>query len=606
MKMSKILLVNPGILNLLLCRIFQRGEIYVYGLNSTFIKRFIPRLSKIRALKIFIFEYEVGTADLGYNAINSIFMETAALTEEYLEKCGDQPLLQLFNKVFKTNAFPIVWKRKVSWDAWELYCNLLGLIRNYSSPFIIYLKRGSIDSLLAKRLFAKYPSFKSQQKHFLLTPGIIENIVLHLLWLTKQIFSSGFQIQKKEKKKYRIALEAASPIKTDVPFSLLEWWDGKTIAKKDVLFFSLGSKEPGRVEGIRNAKEMGFQWASARNFGRISLNELKSIILNCLVLPFRYLFTILKSSEAGFFFSAIREYYFWNRFFSAIKIDYYILSSSLAENFCTIFMNYFQAKTIGITHGYIGALEYSRYKYMHMNHFITWGKAQTYYFDSEGIEKTHYVGCYPLTYFQQNVFYSNQCNAVISNKKKNIVFFDNKILKNFFSEEQYINFYELIIDVSERFDVNVFLRCKTENPFLEKYYKEKKKATDLKNRFEEKNIVLLSRAKFDNIMQVFSFTDIVIYNIVGSPSMLANLLGIPCFSFYDRIEETADPIMKNYLNTLVIDDREKLFTQIEQVLENKECVQLTHEHKQLLNHHSDNKGLERFQKLVNEIVLNKL
>ena len=58
-------------------------------------------------------------------------------------------------------------------------------------------------------------------------------------------------------------IEAINPeIRNIKAFSVMDWWDSSSIDRKDILFFSYGSKEPGRVEGIQRAKNMGFQCVS--------------------------------------------------------------------------------------------------------------------------------------------------------------------------------------------------------------------------------------------------------------------------------------------------------------------------------------------------------
>ena len=80
---------------------------------------------------------------------------------------------------------------------------------------------------------------------------------------------------------------------------------------------------------------------------------------------------------------------------------------------------------------------------------------------------------------------------------------------------------------------------------------------------------------------------------------------IPTFCFYDKVGETPDPIIKNYINVLAFDDSEKVLDRIAKILNGEKAPQLTMEHKKLLNPFMDNNGLERFKSVVTDIIVNK-
>ena len=121
---------------------------------------------------------------------------------------------------------------------------------------------------------------------------------------------------------------------------------------------------------------------------------------------------------------------------------------------------------------------------------------------------------------------------------------------------------------------------------------------------KEKGVIYASRDP-NNVMSVMSLADIVVYNRVGTPSMIALLLDIPSFCFYDKVAETPDPIIKNYINVLAFDDSEKVLDRIAKILNGEKAPQLTMEHKKLLDPFMDNNGLERFKSVVTDIIVNK-
>ena len=126
-----------------------------------------------------------------------------------------------------------------------------------------------------------------------------------------------------------------------------------------------------------------------------------------------------------------------------------------------------------ITNSYHGLIETGEFKYIHVNHLVTWGKGQTHFIkNNDGIENIHYVGCYVLSYYEKQKRESLLALfEEADEKKKSIVFFDNKVLKNASTPESLcFKYYELIIEVAERFDVNVFFRTKDHNIFSQKIF----------------------------------------------------------------------------------------------------------------------------------------
>jgi hypothetical protein len=128
----------------------------------------------------------------------------------------------------------------------------------------------------------------------------------------------------------------------------------------------------------------------------------------------------------------------------------------------------------------------------------------------------------------------------------------------------------------------------------------------MKNRFDKANITILRDDEGCGAVSAISMADIVVYSMVGTPSMMALMLGVPALSYYDKIDETPDPIMKNYLNEFVFEDQDALIAKIKEILNGEVSPCLREEDKKKLNHYLDNKGLARLQSIVSDIILHPI
>jgi hypothetical protein len=250
----------------------------------------------------------------------------------------------------------------------------------------------------------------------------------------------------------------------------------------------------------------------------------------------------------------------------------------------------------------VGSSDCTNRDYLCVNHLLLWGEISLDPLKKyNSIDNIYYTGCQALSY------YSNKRQNIISNisdanrNKRNIIFFDNKLHKNYNPEQSYFRYVELMIKCSELFDVNVFFRPKAHDPFNEKLFNDKERLVEVKKKLDNSDISMVGAQNFD-VMSVISMADIVIYHMVGTPSMLALMLDIPALSFYYHIDEIPDPIMKNYLNELVFDDQDAFIAKIKGILNGEESPCLRKEDKEQLSRYLDNKGLARLQHIISNIV----
>ncbi|MBI2027167.1 MAG: hypothetical protein HYS98_05115, partial [Deltaproteobacteria bacterium] len=364
------------------------------------------------------------------------------------------------------------------------------------------------------------------------------------------------------------------------------------IQKTDILLISSIEKASQKQKLYKQAYQAEFECAELKEKRKIPIAQIRELLKHFFIFPIQLFFLLRKSSTSNIFFFFLTQFYYWFVFFSYYRVKNLILSCPSEADYQTIICNFFGCSTIAYHTSYLGGFDNFKNRNIHVNHLLLWGECQVYAPQRmTSVDNVYFTGCHFMTTVEKG-----------QRAQKNIVFFDNKIINDASTtEDSLIQFTELMLRISEIFDVSVFYRPKESEPFDLNHFRDKKKYFEIKRKFEKASIVILAIEKYDT-GSVLSRADIVVSNMVGTPSMLAHMLGIPSFSYYQKIEESPDPIMKNYLNEFIFEDQDKLIEKIAQVLAGKESPQLRVEEKKKINHYLDSQGLYRLRSRIAAIV----
>lgn len=603
-KPRNVVVFSPGVISLLVIRIFIRGVIY-YVEKGNSISGFLLRKAKklLKFINIIPFSYRIGIGSHGNGYINSIYKIGGELTEELCELLPEANLVGMFNREFASRKLGQACRKYVYGKVREIILNYYGLLNNYSRKSIVYVPAKSREAFVIRRLSDEAGERDLDVRAF-------GNSLTNALWLAgyfvllvKRLASCGidFSLKARKRAEYKVMTEAVRYLELGRPFNMLEWWDRSRIKQEEILVVSLNDKEPGRAASFRDARQMGFQCVEMKKRRKIPVESIGGMLRRYFAFPVRIVGNLLKSNNIDMFLFYLAGAFHWTLFFQYYKVNAMVLST---EGFEPFFVQPFGCLSIMYNLSYIGNFEDPLYKYISADHLLVWGESQVYH--SKGafsVDNLHYTGCHGLSYVNRGRKHELMAGLPhMQPDKPNVVFFDNKVLKNGANPESaYFRFLDLILRCSEMFDANVFLRPKSLNPFDRKVFDDKERVELLEKRFGDANIGILNDRRMD-VISVLSMADIVVYSMVGTPNMMALMAGIPALCYYDHIDETPDQIMKYYLNELVFDDEEKLIKRISKILSGDESAELKSEDKKKLNHYLDLKGLERLQGIIGDVV----
>ena len=604
MSKQKITVIfSPSVLSLIWVRLINRGKIYYIAGGFAFCRLWARRLEKLlHFIGIVPFSYHTGIGSFGNGHINSVYKLAGRLTEQLYTLKTDQKLVKMFNKHFNCSKLEHYWKRENYNEIRNIVMNCLAIVYNYSTKSAVYVPCNSMESFVLNKLRIHIGMQNLDVLCFQrpLYSGCY--LALFFARMANKIVLSGVDLHSAMKpKEYKVATEAVRYMDEEKGFNMLEWWDRNRVDKKDIIIISRSSTEPGRVASFREAKNRGFHCAEVGKKRKIPANRIIDILKAHLLFPFQIAPYLVRSANMPLFVSFLMESFIWTQFFCYYKVNCIVLST---EGFEPGLVNRFDCATIQYSLSYLGNFENPVYKYIGNNHFIVWGEAQIWHSKKYfAVDRLYYTGCHALSYLNRG-----KRTAIMSKlpemdvTKKNLIFFDNKLSQNGSNPEIiYFRFVEFILKCASKFEVNIFFRPKSLKPFDVKEINDRKRAQELKEGLEKANITILNDTKID-VMSVIGIADIVIYSMVGTPSMMALMAGIPTLCYYDYIDETPDPIMKHYLNDLIFDDQEMLIKRIQEILNGDESGLLKSEDKKKLNHYLDFNGLERLQATVADII----
>lgn len=273
------------------------------------------------------------------------------------------------------------------------------------------------------------------------------------------------------------------------------------------------------------------------------------------------------------------------------------------DDYQTIICNLFKCSTVTYHASYFGAFDKFKTTYFLVNHLLTWGDSQINQqatpFYAENI---HYTGCHALTSIAKKKKEATELQPLHAKSiKKNIIFFDNKILNDASTpEDSFFKFIELMLQCRKIFHHNILYRPKADNPFHETFFKEKTRYEEIKKQFDLAQISLLPREHYD-ISSVLSMADIVVTNMINTPLMIALMSDIPSFAFVQSTENIYDPIMKKYVNKIIFENKNIFFEELQKTLDKEESTFLSTEEKKKINHYNDTRGLFRLKAIVSGI-----
>lgn len=414
------------------------------------------------------------------------------------------------------------------------------------------------------------------------------------------------------KKEYRVAKEVTlgfhrNPLRDDLIV------DNKVFAKNDLLLIEFSRENTIWRNEFKKAQEYGYD--------TVSVPDLK-VNLNKDGLSFFYLYLWLFLYWLfGMIFSPAREIYYYLFLFhkhsfpvavlmQSYSFPLFILSCDVKHVEKTIIFNRYGTKVCLLYWSDVVANSPMFFAYNAHNISFNWGDIyRDHHAQYRKVEESINIGCIYKHSFSESLRRKNEIMTMLPSqfdpKNKTVLFCDTSFcLFMEYSEDFFIDFIKVMRNFCKRYpNVNVIYKAKNcEETVLNSLI-------DLKDEYLSVWKDLLSFDNFTNLdigkwtfEVAASLADVIVSMAMNTTSTVALICGKDAL-YYDITGNRAHPIARDFFNSLVFDNQETLFRQIENILDKRfSCGDvLNKNYIQQFDPYDDDKAIERFREHVYEL-----
>ncbi|NQT23157.1 MAG: hypothetical protein HQ579_06955 [Candidatus Omnitrophica bacterium] len=510
--------------------------------------------------------------------------------------------IKYYNSILGTQKFEAYIKK-------ELCRQIFNLLKQFHAIRLSALPGGKI--LMCKNPVSKFVVEYMEDKHQVkyrikwigtLWPGLF--VLIYYAWLFRELMKRGV-VFNRQKKKYRLAREAASETSHSSILGDDIAIDGKRFKKEDMLMLKF-SKNPQRENAFKEAVKKGFNTASVPEL-KININrDFFNILFFYLFVPLRTHISLFASGQAYL------SYYialFHKRCFpievlmNLYGIKCFISNKLWGDAEETIILNRYGTKNVilhlsDLTH-------YRDYMYAFSPHniYFTWGDI---HYDSHAdnyfVDEKFNIGCPYKRNYNKAI-----CNKekiikempLLQTEKKKVTFFDTAFDNDtFVMEEYFLQYLEMVKEFCDRRkDLSILLKPKAlPGEELKISQNNRKMYERLRKELDAcKNFVLVNSSKWA-AEEVISISDVCVTMGMNSPATIALICGKNAL-YFDPMSDKNHLFAKKYHNILVFEDKNLLFKQIENILTEKVNCQevLSEKDIRLYDAFDDDMALERLR-----------
>jgi hypothetical protein len=492
-------------------------------------------------------------------------------------KLEDCQFTKVYNEKFKTNKFKPFVLKWVSTYVLELLICLYKAHLDEHSKKVVYLHNNLLNRYIyewwgqktGSKIQVKWLKESEVKAGLKAITYIVASFIYRLLSrrLCLPVRPKRFKIMKQATWGLR------APVFRDDFFI-----DDEKLLKKDLLLYTSGYYEPGRMLAYKAAQDSEYECMNKKKL-KIPINLLFGRLLKYhLLLPLVFIFKNFWNKQ-NYLLKEWLKYFHVPAIGEEILLSHYQIGLELSVEECglyhipeTIIMNNYGAKSVIYHWSDLTAFDAVGHHFQAFNIYLIWGKAHL-----RG--KRHFVdnvietGCWlkhNFTEFTKNK--KNICEKLglpISGYKV-IAFFDESFDPDVhFTEEVLLDFWQMMFElINENKNVIGILKPKPGN---EKYSTLSNKGKEIFNNIKEK---CLESGRFyfiDNprevvLTEVIAISDINITMGMGSPSNIALLCG-KIGLYYDTTGNDQHPFTQKYRGKLVFDNKRELFSAVNKIID---------------------------------------
>lgn len=481
-------------------------------------------------------------------------------------------LVSYYNNILNTNKMEAYFKKETSRQIFALLRDLHFIRLSDLRNNVILLNRNSLNEYVVVYLENRYGA--RYQIKWIPPMWIPFSLSTYYGWLFKEFIGRGLVFNKK-RKNYKISEEAAKGFdqKTLRNDMLI---DNNRFKSKDILILQFYiDKNLQRNRAFSKAKERGFDTVSLPRL-KINVNEnIFNILFFYFLVPlYAYLKLLLKGQSQFFYYIFL----FHKRCFPAellmnlYRIKCHISTKDWGDVEETIILNKYGAENVILHWSDLTIFKPYSLAFNAHNTFFGWGDIHyDYHRPHHFIDKKVNIGC----------IYKREYNNAVCNKQKllnqvptlkrgnkTVVFFDNNVTSDGrLPVYRFLKFLEILQEFCEKNkQVNVLLKPKDEEETI------LKNMQDSLNQYKMIRKGISSCDNFNylyplnwSIEEAIAISDVCVSIGMSSPSTIALICGRNALYFEDA-GNIHHPFAKKYKDVIVFEDKELLFQQIGNIL----------------------------------------
>lgn len=539
--------------------------------------------------------------------------ETIKLTVEfYNQKIKDKnKIVAYYDRILNTNKSEAYLKKNISYQIFALLRDLHFIRLSDINQNRILAIKNPITEFVIKYIEDKYKI--KYRLRWILPTWALFSMCTYCVWLFEEIMKRGVVFNRK-RKIYKISMEAAwgfsqRTLRNDIMI------DNERFKPSDVLILELYEKStPNRIRALKEAKEKGFDTASIPKSKINITKNIFSLLVFYLFIPIKVYVRLFFKQELYLFYYILsfhRKCFRAEVLMNLYSIKCHISMIDHGDIATTIMLNKYGAKNIILQWTDSTSFKSCTYAFNAHNIFFVWGDIHyDLHSDNYFVDRKVNIGCVYKREYTRAVENKERIIAKIVNLKKGkrIASFFDTSFHNFFylAEHLFLEYLEIVKDFCKmNKELNVLLKPKSEESYATRISKGNQ--ARFKKIWDElvgcDNFIYLNPLEW-SAEKIIAISDVCINMSMNSPATIALICGKNAL-YFDNTGNNYHPFAEKHRNTIVFEDKDLLFKQINNILNGKfNCRDVISEREiREYDAFSDDNSLQRMQDNLYELTL---
>lgn len=518
-------------------------------------------------------------------------------------------LTTYYNKILNTNKFEAFIKKEILSDIFTLLRSLHLIRLSGLDKKKIILVKDPINKFVIEYMGNKY-NVKYQIKW--ITPSTLYPAIYYCQ-LFIELLRRGIVINKK-RKEYKLSKEAAwgfyrKTLRDDILI------DNIKFSPRDLLILDFNSNDYHRKSAFKEAQKRDFSTISVGNL-KININKnILNLLFFYFLVPIKWYFLLFLKKQSYLFYYVTL---FHKRCFpievlmNLYRIKCHVSVVDNGDIALTIILNKYGAKNVIFHWSDLTVFKAHEYIFLSHNIYFMWGDIHyDYHSDNFYVDSKINIGCIFKEEYNKALKNKEVIIAQLNHykrKRRIVTFFDTSFNNSTlpFTENLFLEYLKMIKEFCNiRKDVFVLLKPKNETNYWDRL--------NAVNRHQFNNIWsgLMACENFCyldptrwSIEEIIAVSDVCVNWGMNSPATIALICGKNAL-YFDSTGNIHHPFAKKYKNIIVFEDKDLLFNQIENILNDKFMCHNVIGEKEIREYDafSDDNAIERLRDNLYELTL---